>query len=197
VRLEKAYQFWDPATKTVKVSRDATFEEHHRLAGTSVYWSLTNEVEEEPAVSSNGDHLVQEETLQTAASSLRDETSSPEQLQATAASPGDPIALPSVVPAVQLTPEKDERETEPKLRRSLRGRVLVKEWPAKVARIWSYADKIPIPASYRAAMFSPDKEEWNNATQEEFQSLINNGTCSAVTYCRIYMLELRMMNACT
>lgn len=30
-------------------------------------------------------------------------------------------------------------------------------------------------------MCSPDKDKWNVATQEEFQSLINNGTWSVVT----------------
>jgi hypothetical protein len=187
----KAYRFWDPATKTVKVSRDVTFDEHHRLAGTpeevsiitdqEICSPLVNRVEEELAVSSINDHLDQEEILQTAASNLRGETNPSEQIQATAAFPDDPISQPSVVPAVQLSAEKEERETEPKLRRSLRGRVPVKEWPVKVARIRSYADEIPIPASYREAMCSPDKDKWNVATQEEFQSLIHNGTWSAVT----------------
>ncbi len=187
----KAYRFWDPATKTVKVSRDVTFDEHHRLAGTpeevsiitdqEICSPLVNRVEEELAVSSINDHLDQEEILQTAASNLRGETNPSEQIQATAAFPDDPISQPSVVPVVQLSAEKEERETEPKLRRSLRGRVPVKEWPVKVARIRSYADEIPIPASYREAMCSPDKDKWNVATQEEFQSLIHNGTWSAVT----------------
>lgn len=119
--------------------------------------------------------------MQTAVSNLRGETSPSEQVQATASFPGDPIAQPSVVPEVQLSADKDEKETELKLRRSLRGRVPVIEWPVNVARIRSNADEIPIPASYREAMCSPDKDKWNVSTQEEFQSLINNGTWSVVT----------------
>ena len=81
----------------------------------------------------------------------------------------------------QFNFETEERESEPKLRWSLRGRVPVKELPAKVVRIRSYADEIPIPASYREAMCSPYREKWKVANQEEFQSLFNNGTWSAVT----------------
>jgi hypothetical protein len=82
----------------------------------------------------------------------------------------------------QFNYKTEERETEPKLRWSLRGRVpTVKEWPAKVVRIRSYADEIPISASYREAMCSPDREKWKVANQEEFQSLFNNGTWLAVT----------------
>lgn len=166
--------------------RRASSTGRHTGRGFHHHWSrgllaASQQVEEEPAVSSISDHLVQEEILQTAASNLRGETSQLEQVQATAGFPGDPIAQPSVVPAVQLSAEKEERETEPKLRWFLRGRVPVKEWPVKVARILSYADEIPIPSGYRKAMCSPDKDKWNVAIQEELQSLINNGTWSVVT----------------
>jgi hypothetical protein len=29
---QKAYRFWEPLSRAIKISRDATFDEHHRLA---------------------------------------------------------------------------------------------------------------------------------------------------------------------
>ena len=33
IQTQKAYCFWNPVTRTVKISRDATFDEHHRNTG--------------------------------------------------------------------------------------------------------------------------------------------------------------------
>lgn len=72
-------------------------------------------------------------------------------------------------------------EQHPQPRRSLRGRVPIREWKACPAMERSETDNSYIPPNYRDAMNCPAAENWKAAAKEEYQSLIENGTWSIVS----------------
>jgi hypothetical protein len=77
----------------------------------------------------------------------------------------------------------DEIDVEQHLqpRRSLRGRVPIREWKACLVMDRPETDNSYIPLNYRDAMSCPAAENWKAAAQEEYQSLIENGTWSIVS----------------
>lgn len=164
-QTQKAYRFWDPTTRTVKISRDATFDEHHRLAHVPEENPIRPEQPQRPTLSITS----QEEVLPVA---LNDQGVSEE----------DPATELTDDAAPTKTPEAiDEVEEAPiPLRRSLRGRIPVKEWRALPAKSRSYADGVYIPSSYHDAINCPDADKWKVAIAEEYESLIKNGTWSTV-----------------
>jgi hypothetical protein len=72
-----------------------------------------------------------------------------------------------------------EQQTQP--RRSLRGRVPIREWKACPVMDRPETDNSYIPLNYQDAMNCPAAKNWKIATQEEYQSLIDNGTWSIVS----------------
>ena len=72
-----------------------------------------------------------------------------------------------------------EQQTQP--RRSLRGGVPIREWKACPFMDRSETDNSYIPLNYQDAMNCPAAKNWKIATQEEYQSLIDNGTWSIVS----------------
>lgn len=77
-------------------------------------------------------------------------------------------------------PEAAQGEQETQVRRSLRGRVLLREWKACPAKSWPYAGGLFIPDSYAAAINCPEATQWEAAIKEEYQSLMENETWSLV-----------------
>lgn len=165
---QKAYRFWDPTTRTIKISRDATFDEHHRLV----------DVPDEP----------QENTRQLLlpAPVIRvQEDPSPDNIEEHNTDIPQELSAP-ISNNSPTQPEEPDRviesmvEQEPQLRRSARGRVPLREWKAWSAQFDGVEPYEP--SSYSEAISCPEADKWKSAIQEEYQSLIENGTWS-ITPC--------------
>ena len=70
------------------------------------------------------------------------------------------------------TPTTIDLATQSSPRRSARGRIPVKEWPALPASYQHYTE----PRSYKEALQSTDSDKWKESINDEFQSLLENGT---------------------
>ncbi len=167
-QTQKAYRFWCPTTRVVKISRDVTFDEHHHLVGIQDDPEGHERWDSRPASPT----LAQEEIV----------TTTEDQIVATDQehSITHIISAPNEHPPVEEQPA-NSIEQQPLLRRTLRGRVPKRDWPAWPAISLSTTDSNYIPLSYQDAMTCSASEKWKMAAQEEYPSLIENGTWSIVS----------------
>lgn len=108
---QKAFRFWDPSTCTVKISADATFDEHHRLTDVPGEISVTGP----PALTTTSRpvHLQVEKDT--------DKESGHSEVQQ--------HSLDSILPPANSSPESVGQDVQPvqspeqSLRRSFRGRI--------------------------------------------------------------------------
>lgn len=98
-----------------------------------------------------------------------------------------PPAMVAIIDEIQPTIQQDgpteennvEAE-EPKLRRSLRGRVPIKKWRAWSASVQSDNGRPYIPSNYKDAITCHEVERWKLAIKKEYVSLMENETWSIV-----------------
>lgn len=72
--------------------------------------------------------------------------------------------------------EYDDETLKPRKSRRLEG----KKPSTNVPRVLTIQDKIPEPKSYRQALEGPHAKEWQEAMDEEYQSLLSNSTWTLI-----------------
>ena len=176
---QKAYRFWEPVSKSIKISINATFDEHHRLAA----------IPSDPPVSSHRMEYHQPTISspevpkkQVSFSLIPEEHTLPDDHQQEAGEMGERQHIPidDPPPSVTIPTTPDEVHHDQSVRRSARGRIPLKQWPdlAKSARL----DDVTVfePSSYIEAVTSTDADFWKMAINEEYQALMTNETWSVV-----------------
>jgi hypothetical protein len=179
---QKAYRFWEPLSRAIKISRDATFDEHHRLAdvpketppSTATDPNLNSSPVTEPAP------LNTTKEIENSPTTAKDpDTHPPEFATEKSTEPG-----PCQREQDQDHPEPDveQRESnanqEPTPRRSLRGRIPTKEWKAWSAK---FGPDAPYePSCYNDAVTCPEATKWRGPIQEEYDALMENDTWEIV-----------------
>ena len=162
---QKAYRFWDPVSRKVKISRDALFDEQNcidlqELKTDEDHFIITKEVE----------HLPTEQADDNPQHSFSDQENF---------SSSDPIIKQSVSQQLDLedTPANPEKvPIGPDNRHyPLRIRAPKKGWPDQFSALSSYTEPYE-PTSLKDAMSSSDARLWSKAVQEEYDSLMTNGT---------------------
>jgi hypothetical protein len=176
---QKAYRFWEPVSKSIKISINATFDEHHRLAA----------IPSDPPVSSHRMEYHQPiisspevPKKQVSFSLIPEEHILPDDHQQEAGEMGERQHIPidDPPPSVTIPTTPDEVHHDQSVRRSARGRIPLKQWPdlAKSARLGDVT--VFEPSSYIEAVTSTDADFWKMAINEEYQALMTNETWSVV-----------------
>lgn len=158
-QTQKAYRFWEPKSRTIKISRDVTFDEHHRLADVPGEPQAHNPFGVSPLPALESSRPTGNDTTERV---IHEESP----------------ALVQAEPPTQQEEKETEKEQLPQARRSLRGRIPVREWKACTTQPDS--EESYVPKSYTDAINCPDAKKWKIAMQEEYQALMQNETWSIV-----------------
>ena len=173
----KGWRFWDPASRTMKTSRDATFDEHHRLV--DVPEDHPNEApphrQQVPPTQARGEPQLVPELHSTPKTDQPEDVRDQRETAETHRQPS-----PSTQPRTIDLAEEHQEEQENQPRRSLRGRIPRREWKAYPAKDRPHAGGFYVPDTYTAAISCPEADEWRAAIKEEYHSLMENRTWSLV-----------------
>ena len=146
---QKAYRLWEPVSRTVKISRDVTFDEHHRLA------KAINDHETETNHLERGGPTAAEPESETNPSRMDDAV---DELQTLEESQED---------------DQPQHQEGDQPRRSLRGRIPKRQWEA----LMTLDDKSQsVPNHYTDAINSSESDKWKAAMEDEYNSLMENNT---------------------
>lgn len=167
---QKAWRFWNPVTRKIKVSRDATIYEEEAFGDTSPDPQMV------PLAQSvvDGDNIEQRRDAATNEHFNQQPTDS---TLGRCTSSKENHTIPERTVDTSEIREKRERRAPAWMRSGDYG---LNNSSTSRDALLSWIETDDVPTSYKSAVSSSDSVSWRDAMDKEYQSLISNGTWTLV-----------------